>query len=294
MKLRVFLSHTRLVVALGAAFLAYAVPTSAGTTENAADGTLPNADRKVAGIVARELALAAQRQAGDDKWLSEFVLQVYGPLSPEKKAAAKHLHRDTMTHPAMSDRMAAAFEPLAAVMAPTESLRSAAFQVVQHTLQLGLVRLPSERLAAYFRHVVGFMRGVQPDVCKNIVMARLAPLESNKEEVNYLASLPTERFKAVMSLYREASLAELEGYPDRVLLNAEQAKLADAIFKATAKKRVEANVPEAVRNRVYSSLGSAPSHEVCRVATEHLLSMLDMPEPYRRWQMTRHILHGEE
>src|SRR5690606_23745490 len=108
-------------------------PTSAGTTENAADGTLPNADRKVAGIVARELALAAQRQAGDDKWLSEFVLQVYGPLSPEKKAAAKHLHRDTMTHPAMSDRMAAAFEPLAAVMAPTESLRSAAFQVVQHT-----------------------------------------------------------------------------------------------------------------------------------------------------------------
>lgn len=238
--------------------------------------------------VAAQVAVEIKRQYSTSEQLDAAITQTYGvKLSADKAEVARRTLRALIFNEAVPEYFAQLFVPLYRQGVTPKELTAAAVEGIAQLQVKGLARLPPERQAAFVSHVINAARSMPATSCKTMFIGQMSTAESALLERKYMAALPLGKFEAISNLYREAAEAELAGYPDARTINAQQAKLAEKVYESASVRRIRAQVPQAIAQRVDQDASSAAPSEVCAVMTTRAEGMLDMPEPYRAWQLTR-------
>jgi hypothetical protein len=238
--------------------------------------------------VAEQVAAELRRQYSTSEQLDAAVTKTYGvKLSADKAEVARRTMRALIFNDAVPAYMAKLLVPVYRPDITPKEMTAAAMEGIAQMQVKGLARLRPERQAAFVGHIVDMARSVPPTSCKAMFLGQMSTAESAVLERRYIAGLPLGKFEAISNLYREAAEAELAGYPDARVINAQQAKLAEKVYAAASAKRLRAQVPQEVVRRVNQAAESAAPNEVCAFMTSTVEAMLDMTEPYRAWQLTR-------
>lgn len=238
--------------------------------------------------VAERLAVELKRQFGTQEQLDAAVTNFYGvKLTPEKREVARRALSALLFNDAVPTYIANLLVPVYRPDITQKEMAAATIEGIVQMQAKGIARLPGERQAAFVAHIVAMARAVSPSACKAMFLGRLNTTASAALERQYIASLPLGNFEAITSLYKEAAEAELAGYPDARVINQQQAKLAEKVYEAASNKRLRAQVPQDVIQRVKQGADSAAPRDVCAFMTATVEGMVDMTEPYRSWQLTR-------
>ena len=238
--------------------------------------------------LAEQLRVELKSQFGTAQQLNAAITRTYGVrLSAEKEEIARDALRAFMLNEAVPLYIAKLLAPVYRPDLTSKELASAVVEGIAQMQVKGLARLPAARQAAFVSYMVSMLNAIRASDCKALLEGRLDTNASAALERRYIASLPPDRFEAVTNLYKEASEAELAGYPDPRYLNPSQAQLAEKVYETASTKRLRERFPAAVLQRVTKGGDVAPASEVCLVMTETFASMLDMAEPYKAWQLTR-------
>jgi hypothetical protein len=237
-------------------------------------------------VLSDELA----KQFGTRAQLDAAVAKTYGvDLSPEKARVARDFLQSILFHEGMSAYFAEVITPLVGPKTTRNDLVTAAFEGVQQLQMQGLLRLPTERQAAFIRHTLSMVRSLPTSMCKAMFLSQVDGPGMARMERRYIANLPLGKFEAVTNLYKQAVVAQLTGYPDVRQLNAQQVQLAEKVYADALDKRTTTRFPRAVSQRIYANPAEADASEVCVVMSMTLEALLDLREPYRTWQLTRFI-----
>lgn len=243
------------------------------------------APSKAAEQLRTEIAL----QFGAEEQLDAALKKAYGvELTEEKAAVSRRALRALLFNDATADYIAKSLTPDRVPLSRQDVLPV----VMEGILELqvkGLRRLAPNRQAQLVSHLVDMARALPHSACKALLLGQMATTEAADLERRFIASLPLSRFEGVVTVYREATEAELAGYPDARTVNAQQARLAQKAYDEAIGKRVRAQAPRKAIARVNADTASAPADEVCAVLTASVHAMLDMPEPYKSWQLSRFV-----
>ena len=226
--------------------------------------------------------------AADERRLDELARSGFGPrLAPEKAALVKNGLRQLLADPALPTYMTAAVAPRAEDKLSAQDVQALGLEALG-TLQVqGLGRLTPQRQAYFVRYMVSFMRSMEPGRCKAMVQGQLSDRESVAAERAYRATRPLKEFGEVQRLYVDAAKAELARYPDPPVLTAAQAEATEDAYSAILIKRLAASRQDALHLLEDPAPGEPAA--VCAAFREAFLAMLDLPEPYRGWQLSRYI-----
>jgi hypothetical protein len=237
-----------------------------------------------------QLRTEIARQFGAEEQLDAALMKAYGvELTEEKAEVSRRALRTLIFNDATPDYIAKLLMP---VYRPQLSQQEVVAVVMEGILELqvrGLQRLAPSRQALLVSHIVDMARALPPSTCKALFLGQIATKEAADLERRFIASLPLSRFEGIVTVYREATEAELAGYPDERSINAQQAKLAQKVYDEAIGKRVRAQSSKEAIARVKADIASAPAGEVCSVMSSSVQAMLDMPEPYKSWQLTRFV-----
>ena len=240
--------------------------------------------------LAEQLRVELKNQFGTVQQLNTAITKTYGiKLSAEKEEIARNALRALMFNEAVPLYIAKLLVPVYRPDLTSKEIASATVEGIAQMQVKGLARLPAERQAAFVSYMFSMMKSIPPSDCKALLEGRLDTNASAALERRYIASLPPDRFEAVTNLYKEASEAELAGYPDPRFINSNQAKLAEKVYETASTKRLRDRVSAPVLQRVAQGGDVASASEVCLVMSENFAGMLDMAEPYRSWQLTRFL-----
>ncbi len=238
--------------------------------------------------VTAEVAVELRRQFGTTEQLDAAVTKAYGmKLSADKAEIARRTLRALIFNDAVPAYMAKLLVPVYRPDITQKELTSATIEGLSQLQVRGIARLQPERQAAFVGHIIRMARAIPPASCKSMFGGQMSTSESATLELRYIAALPLGKFEEISTLYKEAAEAELAGYPDARVINTQQAKLAEKVYESASIKRLRAQVPQAVIQRVNQDASSASPSEVCAVMTSVVEGMLDMTDPYRAWQLTR-------
>lgn len=237
--------------------------------------------------LAEEVAFEIKRQYGTPERLAALVTRVYGPLSPDKADAARYIMRSILFHDGVPDFAAKLIAP---IYSPGVSANDLSVAVTEGMIQLqlsGISRLDAQRQASFVRYTVDIARMMPPEICKALYLGQLSSEQSVAVERRYLVQMPTPRFVSILNLYKEAIDAELSGYPDVRVISREQAMLAEKVYRGAAIKRAAARMSQQALQSIDQDPQSALAQDVCDFMVVILEGMLDIPEPYRSWQLAR-------
>jgi|ERR1035437_3442559 hypothetical protein len=227
-------------------------------------------------------------QFGTKEKLNAAITKLYGTkLSPEKEEVARNNLRTLVFNDAVPIYLARLIWPIFRPEMTSNEVSAAMLEGMAQMQTRGFMRLPTERQAELVSQTVSMAKAISSSDCKALMTGRLDGNASSLVERSYVASLPFEKFSSILNLYKQATEAELAGYPEVRAINQSQAKLADTAWEAATIKRLREKLPRDVVLRVVNGIDTAPSSEVCSVVSERLAAMLDMTEPYRSWQLIR-------
>lgn len=225
---------------------------------------------------------------GTDEQLTTMVNRAYGvPLSPDKAKVARDGLREIMFHRSFSETAANLLHPVYRPGMPQSEVTAVMLEGMSQIQVQGFVRLPQHRQAAVVRHTVDFARSLPPTTCQALLSGKLSTPQAARLERAYVASLPLPQFTHVTALYTDAAVAQLSNFPDEKAVNAGQAELAQTALNRVAQKRLRSMMSNDALLRVEGDTTSASPQEYCSYFTILLESMLEVPEPYRGWQLTR-------
>ena len=237
-----------------------------------------------------QLRTEIARQFGAEEQLDAALMKAYGvELTEQKAEVSRRALRALLFNDATPDYIAKRLMP---VPRPQLSQQEVVAVVMEGILELqvrGLQRLAPNRQALLVSHIVDMARALPPSTCKALFLGQIATKDAAELERRFIASLPLSRFEGIVTVYREATEAELAGYPDERTIDAKQAKLAQKVYEEAIGKRVRAQTPKQAIARVKADSASAPAGEVCAVMSASVQAMLDMREPYKSWQLTRFV-----
>jgi hypothetical protein len=231
---------------------------------------------------------AIKAQYGTQAQMDQAIERVFGvKLSPQKAAVARSDLQAVLAHPQLPAYLAQVVLPLSGAKISKEELAAATTEVMQQVQVKGIARLTADKQAMMVRHVIDMAKWAPAPLCKALFLGQLDSQKSAALERRFIASLPLGKFEAISALYRAASEAELNKYPDRRTLSASQAKITEQAQENSGARRLMARVAPDVIERVNQSAESAPAEEVCLVMTETTEAMLELPDPFRSWALTR-------
>lgn len=242
--------------------------------------------------ISRFMVRFFQAIADDQEMLDAVIAKAYGTrLSPDKLEVTRRMMRSNLTDPRMGQHVASVAAPFVkANPAATETQLSMVGMEAMALLQTrGLKRLSPENQAFMVQHVVGLARGIPVATCKRMGLEQVGTEEAAQIERSYIAGLPLGRFEAVTNLYDAAMKAEVRGYPDVRTITPEQAQLAESVYEQSLRTRFSNDMTPAQIGRVVDNMAAAPAPEVCAFLVSTLTAILDMPEPYKTWQLVRFV-----
>ncbi|MEJ6021674.1 hypothetical protein [Ramlibacter sp. PS4R-6] len=230
-------------------------------------------------------ALIEDRYATDAQL--DAVLLQRAPWSAEQLAIRRPMLRAVMRHEAMPAYMAAIMLPMLKAD-PKADFRRLGAEAMMMLQSKGVARLPEQRQAELVEHIIAVARSAGAKQCTAVLRGKVAPREIDDMELAYLVKAPLATLEAVTRLYQEAAEAELSRFPDVRRIDAGQAGMAAKVYALTIRERVRSKfTPAQLRELNSGELEDVPATDVCDMLTEAISAMLDMPEPYRAWQLVR-------
>jgi len=242
--------------------------------------------------ISRFMVRLFQAIADDQEMLDAVIAKAYGTrLSPDKLEVARRMMRSNLTDPRIGQHVASVAAPFVkANPNATESQLSMVGMEAMSMLQSrGLKRLSPENQAFMVQHVIGLARGIPVSTCKRMGLEQIGTEEAAQIERSYVANLPLGRFEAVTNLYDAAMKAEIRGYPDVRTITPEQAQLAESVYEQALRTRFSTDMTPAQIGRVIDNMAAAPAPEVCAFLVSTMAAVLDMPEPFKTWQLVRFV-----
>lgn len=151
-----------------------------------------------------------------------------------------------------------------------------------HTLGMARVSFPQQE--RFVAATARFVMALRPDQCVAALRGDFSSAALSPEQRRWLASLPTVDFRSIMRIFTDAARAELAQSPPVPYLTDVQREQAQAAYVDT----VSARVPD-IESALRGALAGGPQvARACRVLSDSLSAMLDMPPPYRYWQLAIH------
>lgn len=254
--------------------------------------TLQETQARQAAMAGAAIAAEFRKIASSTPQLDRLIFNTYGTtLTPEKLEVARRVVRSNLTDENLSAYIGKVIAPLIATNPSMEDVITAAMEGVVSLQLKGLARLSPELQANFITHSLGTMANMEPADCKAAALGQMNSVQAARLERRYIAGLPLGKFEAITNLYQEAAKAQLRGFPDARQLNDSQARLAQSVFEKSAEDLFTRSVPLGVLERLASSgFEALPAREACLIAYLSNAAILDMPEPYRTWQLTRFML----
>lgn len=242
--------------------------------------------------VGAALAAEFRKIASSTSQLDQLIVNAYGvPLTPEKLEIARRAMRTNLTDENLAAYMGTVIAPLIATNPTMADVTAAAMEGIASLQIKGLARLSPELQASFVTHTLDAMLGMTPADCKAVALGQMSTSQAARLERLHIARLPLGQFEAITNLYQEAARAELRGFPDVRQVNPEQARLAESVFENAAVARLRRSASQSSLER-FSTVGleGMPAQEACQFVYASNAAILDMPEPYRTWQLARFTL----
>lgn len=237
--------------------------------------------------LAEDVAFEIKRLYGTPERLDALITKVYGPLSPEKANAARHIMRGILFHEGVANYAAQLIAPIYRPGVTANELSSAVTEGMMQLQLSGIARLDAQSQASFVRYSVDIAQMMPPEMCKAMYLGQLTSAQSAVVERRYLVQMPLPRFTSILNLYKESIDAELSGYPDVRSISREQAMLAEKVYTSTVTRRAAAQMSRQALQSIDEDPQSALPEDVCNFLVVILEGMLDLSEPYRSWQLTR-------
>lgn len=265
-----------------------AAQAQSNSSQQSTQATQAREAAQVGAVIAAEF----RKIASSTPQLDRLIFSTYGTtLTPEKLEVARRGVRSNLTDENLSAYIGKVIAPLIATNPSMEDVTAAAMEGVVALQLKGLARLSPELQSAFITHSLGTMANMEPADCKAAALGQMNSAQAARLERRYIAGLPLGQFEAITNLYQEAAKAELRGFPDARQINDSQARLAQSVFEKSAEDLFTRSVPLGVLERLASSgFEALPAREACLIAYLSNAAILDMPEPYRTWQLTRFML----
>lgn len=153
--------------------------------------------------------------------------------------------------------------------------------------EAGLVIQPLEAQEELVKHLVNYSQWLPATLCKKLITAELSPKEMITLEARYTATFPVKQFEKSLARQLRAFQAGLEPEPKVKEISAENVarikRISDPIFHQRLRERFSQETIAKLGN----GLKYASPKEVCGFYQEMLLTVLDLPQPYRSWEIQR-------
>jgi len=232
----------------------------------------------------------ADQLLNNDAALRTLLTKAYGDnLDDARFAIAAANLRRLMGDPKFQAYAASRLMTLVRAGVSSKEAGPAMLQAVISLQAKGLLRLPAEQRELFMQHLVAALHSVSPSTCKALLMNKVDAENAARIERHYMMSLTPERFNAVMSMYIDAAMAELKGFPDTPLLTIDEAALAEKVYNGLVRKRLAETVDKETLAHYSSEKENADPAAVCTVLLAAFEAMFDMDEPYKTWQYTRFL-----
>ena len=218
--------------------------------------------------------------ARDDEMLSAVVSRQFGAnLSPEKRQFAMAQQRRVFASPGLkrfSTRIVTA--QIAQGATKEELLEAMGVAAISRTGK-GLARLPLVKRRAFTEYLQQMYQGLPGEQCNLLMDPKTSAVMLRQVEGLWIGGLPQARFEQAVSLYTEATLAQLDApeTPAPVKPNeVKQTEQATARFEAALLRQAQRQFSPEALARIESAQGQA--RETCEFGALMTQTLQQMPD----------------
>ena len=218
--------------------------------------------------------------ATNDEALNAFVSRQFGAdLSPEKRQFAVAQQRRVFASPGLKRFTTRVMTEKVAQGATDEELFEIAGAAAITRTGKGLARLPVSKQRAFTTYMLQMYQGLSGEHCNQLASRQTTLADLQQVEDRWIVRLPQARFEQVVSLYTEATLAQLDAPESTAQVRPSQVKQAEQAtmrFKETLRLQAQRQFSPAALARVTSAHGQA--RETCEFGVLMMQTLLQMPE----------------
>lgn len=234
-----------------------------------------------------DLRAALVRMAGDLPAMeARFALRFKSLPASHLRLLAEHT-RELLTNDDFADMVISLSGPMAAAGVSTEEIVARSAEVGVEMQVRGLARLPSDRQEEFLRYstqMFGWLSDNDVETCKALTVATPMPsaLEMQRVEYEFLATQPVDQVDAILTLYRDATLAELRKVEGPVALTDAQR---DAAMFAYSNRLMDSvrEQPLPTLSLETLDLANASASDVCRFTVMSMEAVFELTGNERVW-----------
>jgi len=231
------------------------------------------------------IASSIKREMATPGRVDELIVKTYGQMSPVKMKLFARNMQAILKHEGYYDMLVNLTLPMVQANIPMAQIKEVMSATVLTIPLKGLPRLNEQDQMAFIAYTARLMGNVPPEICKRITTNDMSAQESAYIERSYLVTRSDEEFTAVADLYLRAIEYELSDFPQVANYTDAQLKSAQTIFAKALVKRMQKRMPIEQVSSILNDMKKAPAKEVCVTSLDIFRTLLDMPSPFRKWQL---------
>ena len=234
----------------------------------------------------REAIVASiKREMATPGRVEELIVKTYGQISPAKMKLFARNMQTILKHEGYYDMLVNLTLPMVMAKVPMEQIKEVMSATALTIPLKGLPRLNEQDQMAFIAYTARLMGTVPPEICKRITNNDIGAQESAYIERSYLVTRSDEEFTAVADLYLRAIEYELSDFPYVPKYTEAQMESAQTIFAKALVERMQKRMPIEQVSDILNDMKKASAKEVCATSLDIFRTLLDMPSPFRKWQL---------
>ena len=218
--------------------------------------------------------------ASNDERLNAVVTRQFGAdLSPEKRRFAVAQQRRVFASPGLKRFTTRVVTAQIAQGATGAALIEGVSAAAISRTGKGLARLPLAKRRAFTEYLQHMYQGLSGGQCNQLMNPKTTAVVLKQVEGRWIGGLPQARFEQVVSLYTEATLAQLDAPETPAAVTPselKQTEQATARFEAALVRQAQRQFSADELTRIESAQGQA--RETCEFGALMMQTLLQMPE----------------
>ena len=242
----------------------------------------------------RALESSTKKEMSDPVKVDALLVKAYGQVSEAKMVLLRRNLRAIIDNDRYYEHLTNMALPMLQAKVPTGKIReviNSSFMTVQAK---GLRRLSEDDHMYFIAYTARFMGEMPLDMCKRVANGAMSEQESAYLERKYLGTRSDEEFRGIADLYLRAIQAELSESPSLPQFTNAQKTAAQSIFDDAVLKRMYRQMSAAQADRILGDLSAASPAEVCAFSMDVFRTLVEMPAPFRRWQLQSFLAQASE
>lgn len=228
---------------------------------------------------------STKREMNAPSRLNDLLAKHYGQVSPAKAKLLERNIRAILNHDGYYDLLVNLTLPMVQAKVPMSRIKEVMESSMLEVPLKGLPRLSEQDQMGFIAYMARLIVNIPPEMCKRIALNEMSARESAFIERGYLVSRSDQEFKIVLDLYLRASEAELSDSPGVPKYTDAQMQSAQSVFAEGLISRMSKRMSIENVSRILNDMGKASANEACDASMDILRTLLDMPAPFRKWQL---------